>query len=110
MNRAMNREDMLTALIAQAQGAGGGGGSDLITLRAIVEEACELGANRMLHRLGLDDENASDDIDQLRDLLGAWRAAKASASKAVIDWVVRAMMALLLIGIAVRFGVPELLR
>ncbi len=102
----MNREDMLAALMAQAQGTG----SDLVTLRAIVEEASELGANRVLHRLGLEDENASADIDQLRDLLGAWRAAKASASKAVIDWVVRALMALLLIGIAVRFGVPELLR
>ena len=102
----MNREDMLTALIAQAQSTG----SDLVTLRAIVEEASELGANRVLHRLGLEDEKAQNDIDELRDLLGAWRTAKASATKAVVDWIVRGMMALLLIGIAFRIGVPELLR
>ena len=102
----MNREDMLTALIAQAQG----NGSDLVTLRAIVEEASELGANRVLRRLGLEDPKAQDDIDELRDLLGAWRAAKASATKAVVDWIVRGAMALLLIGIALRIGAPELLR
>ena len=102
----MNREDMLIALIAQAQG----NGSDLVTLRAIVEEASEVGANRMLRRLGLDDEKAQDDIDELRDLLAAWRTAKASATKAVVDWIIRGAMALLLIGIAFRIGAPELLR
>jgi hypothetical protein len=102
----MNREDMLAALIAQAQG----NGSDLMTLRAIVEEASELGANRVLHRLGLEDAKAQDDIDELRDLLGAWRAAKASATKAVVDWIVRGVMAAVLIGIAFRIGAPGLLR
>ena len=102
----MNREDMLIALIAQAQG----NGSDLVTLRAIVEEASEVGANRMLRRLGLDDEKAQDDIDELRDLLAAWRTAKASATKAVVDWIIRGLMAAVLIGIAFRIGAPELLR
>ena len=102
----MNREDMLIALIAQAQG----NGSDLVTLRAIVEEASEVGANRMLRRLGLEDEKAQEDLDELRDLLSAWRAAKASATKAVVDWIIRGMMAAVLIGIAFRIGAPELLR
>ena len=102
----MNREDMLAALMAQAQS----GGTDLVTLRAIVEEASEVGARRVLDRLGLGDENAQDDLDELRDLLGAWRAAKTSAWKAAVDWFVRVVGALLLIGIAVRLGVPELLR
>ena len=102
----MNREDMLTKLIAQAAAEG----SELITLRAIVEEASELGANRALARLRLNDERAQDDIDELRELLGAWRAAKASAWKAAIEWIVRGAMALLLIGIAVRLGVPGMLK
>jgi len=102
----MNREDMLIALIAQAQG----NGSDLVTLRAIVEEASEVGANRMLRRLGLEDEKAQEDLDELRDLLSAWRAAKASATKAVVDWIIRGLMAAVLIGIAFRIGAPELLR
>lgn len=102
----MTNEDMLAKLMAQASTQG----SDLVTLRAIVEESSELGANRVLNRLGLDDDNAPDDLDELRDLLSAWRAAKASASKAVIEWVVRGLMAALLIGIAVRLGVADLLR
>lgn len=102
----MKHEDMLVALMAQAQGTG----TDLVTLRAIVEEASELGADRVLDRLGLDDENAQGDLDELRDLLEAWRVAKASAWKAVVDWVVRGAMALLLIGIAVRLGMPGIFR
>ena len=102
----MNREDMLTKLIAQAAAEGG----ELITLRAIVEEASELGATRALARLRLDDSKAQDDIDELRELLGAWRAAKASAWKAAVEWIVRGAMALLLIGIAFRLGVPGMLK
>ncbi|RJY09692.1 DUF6127 family protein [Aurantiacibacter aquimixticola] len=104
----MNREDMLAALIAQAQTQDGG--ADLVTLRAIVEEASEVGARRVLDRLGLGDDNAQDDLDELRDLLGAWRTAKASAWKAAVDWLVRVLGALLLVGIAVRLNVAELLR
>ena len=102
----MKREDMLAALIAQASE----NGSELVTLRAIVEEASEIGAHRVLDRLGLDDDSAQGDLDELRDLLTAWRAAKASAWKATVEWLVRGIMALLLIGIAVRLGVPGLLR
>lgn len=102
----MIREDMLAKLIAQAAAEG----SDLVTLRAIVEESSELGANRVLVRIGLHDENAQHDIDELRELLAAWRAAKTSAWQAVIAWIVRGAMALLLIGIAVRLGVPGMLK
>ena len=108
----MNRKDMLTKLLAQAAAEGG----ELVTLRAIVEEASELGANRVLERIGLGDRQAQDDIDELRELLGAWRAAKAGAWKAAVDWIVRAALALLLIGIALqlgffgRLGVPEMLK
>ncbi|WP_379552689.1 DUF6127 family protein [Qipengyuania sp. DGS5-3] len=101
----MTREDMLTRLIAQAESDGG----DLVTLRAVVEEATELGASRVLGRLGLGDEDAQDDIDELRELLSAWRDAKASAWKAAVEWLVRAVLALLLIGIAVRLGVGDML-
>lgn len=102
----MNRQDMLAALLAQAAAEGG----ELVTLRAIVEEASEIGARRALRRIGLADADAEDDIDALRELLAAWRAAKASAWKAAVGWVVRAGFALLLIGIAVRLGVPGMLK
>ena len=62
----------------------------------------------MLDRLGLADPTAQDDIDELRELLRAWRDAKASAWKAVIRWVVRTVLALLLVGIAMRLGLGHL--
>ena len=102
----MNRESMLAQLIAQATSDGG----DLVTLRAIVEEASELGAQRMLVRMKLDDENAHGDLTELRQLLRAWRDAKASAWRATVDWIVRALLAMLLVGIAYRLGVWDLVR
>lgn len=102
----MNNDDMLTGLVSQAAEEG----SDLVTLRAIVQEASELGAGRMLERIGLDDATARDDVSELRELLQAWRDAKASARTAAIGWIVRGLLALLLLGIAVRLGATELLR
>ncbi len=102
----MNREDMVARLIAQAADAGG----DMMTLRAIVEEASELGAERAVARMGLDDPQAHSDLSELRQLLQAWRDAKASAWKAVVAWVVRGALAMLLLGIAWRTGTMELLK
>ena len=102
----MNREELLSRLMAQAANEG----SELVTLRAIVEETSELSADRVLARLGLSDANAQDDLDELRELLRAWRDAKTSAWKALVDWLVRGVLALLLIGIAVRLGAGELLQ
>jgi len=69
-----------------------------------------LGAARMLTRMGLNDEGAPEDLSELRELLRAWRDAKQSAWKAVIEWAVRAIMAALLVGIAMRSGVAGLLK
>ena len=102
----MNREDMLAQLVAQAADEGG----NLITLRAIVEEASEMGAGRVLDRLGLGDKDAHNDIDELRELLGAWRDAKRSALKAAFQWAGRMLAALVLVGIAVRLGALGMLK
>jgi len=102
----MTNRDMLAGLIAQAAKEGG----DAATLRAIVEEASGLGAERAMARLGLSDEDARADIGELRQLLQAWRDAKASAWRAAVDWAVRGLLALLLIGIAVRLGAGGLVK
>lgn len=101
----MTREDMLASLMVQATQDG----AELNTLRAIVEESTELAATRVLDRLGLGDSGAESDLDELRELLQAWRDAKTSAWKAFIGWAIRGILAALLIGIAVRLGVWELL-
>jgi len=97
---------MLALLIAQAEGQG----ADLATLRGLVEEASEAGAERALTALGLKDEQARRDMDELRELLSAWRDAKKSAWNAVVSWTVRIVLALLVAGMAVKLGLIELLQ
>jgi hypothetical protein len=96
----------LALLIAQAEGQGAG----LVTLRALVEEACELGAERALDALGLKDRKARRDMDELRELLQAWRDAKKSAWQAAVSWAVRIMLALLVLGMSVRLGLWDALK
>jgi len=103
----MDEEEALARLVALA---GTGASSDAAVLRALIEEASELGARRALARLGLSDEAARGDMSDLRQLLGAWRDAKTSAWKAAVDWAVRGMLALLVVGLAVKLGLPGLLR
>lgn len=76
----------------------------------LLEEASELGAQRALARMGLDDPHARTDLSELRQLLQAWRDAKTSAWKAAVAWIVRGALALLLVGIAWRTGLTELLK
>ena len=102
----MQNEEMLARLVAQAEGDG----ADLTTLRAIVEDASDEGAARALDRLGLGDDTAQDDLIELRQLLAAWREAKRGVWKAVLEWLFRGLLALLLIGIAVRLGLSDLVR
>ena len=104
------KEDMLARLVAQADGRGIGGSGDMIVIRALIEEASELGAERALERLGLADRRAEGDMRELRELLSAWRDAKKAARGAVIAWVVRIVMALILLGIAVKVGLLGLVR
>tara|TARA_B100001105_G_scaffold209430_1_gene173821 strand:+ start:446 stop:751 length:306 start_codon:yes stop_codon:yes gene_type:complete len=95
--------EMLARLVAQAE-------PDMVMIRALIEEASELGAERALARLGLSDRRAAADMRELRELLSAWRDAKKAARGAVIGWIVRIGMALLLLGIAVKAGLVGLVK
>src|SRR3569623_826668 len=96
-------EDVIAGLIKQATVSGG----DLTTLKSIVEEASDMGADRVLTRLGLADDSASKDIGELRQLLQAWRDANSSAWRAAVDWTVRGVLALLLVTLVWRLGLSD---
>jgi hypothetical protein len=97
---------MLTALMRQAEGRG----VDLVTLRAVVEEASQAGAERALGALGLEGAGARRDMDELRELLQAWRDAKRSAWKAVGNWAMRVGLAAVLVAMAVKLGLTDMIR
>lgn len=98
--------DMLAQLIEQAEGEG----ASFVTLRALAEEASETGARRAIERLGLADPAARGDIGELRQLLGAWRDAKRTARNEVIGWAIRILLAVLVMGLAVKTGLIGLMR
>jgi uncharacterized membrane protein YdfJ with MMPL/SSD domain len=100
----VSAEALLASLMAQAEGRC----VDLVTLRALVEESSQAGARRALASLGLADERARRDLDELLELLGAWRDSKRTAWRAVVGWLVRIALAVLLIGIAVRLRLTDL--
>ena len=101
----MSNSNMLIHLAAQADARG----ADLVTLRAMIEEASDLGAARALARLGLADDHAAKDMAELRELLSAWRDAKKTMRKAVLGWLARIGLALLLMGLAVKLGLAGLM-
>jgi hypothetical protein len=104
MSESLN-DALLARLMAQAEGKG----VELVTLRALVEEASQSGATRALGALGLSDVRARQDMDELRALLSAWRDAKKSARHAIVTWFVGVCLALLLIGLAVRLRLTGLM-
>jgi hypothetical protein len=103
---ASDNAPVMARLMAQAEGQG----ADLVTLRALVEEASELGAARALESLGLQDARARRDMDELRELLQAWRDAKKTVWKEVVAWAIRILLALLVVGMSIRMGLWELVR
>jgi hypothetical protein len=100
MSEAFRDSSLLAVLAAQAEARG----ADLATLRGLIEEASELGAERALGALGLKDPQARRDMDELRELLQAWRDAKKSAWTAVVTWAVRILLAALVLGMSVKLG------
>ena len=99
----MGSEATLAQLMRQAEGEG----AALVTLRALAEEASEAGAERALSLLGLVGPQARRDMDELRELLQAWRDAKKSAWNAVVTWAVRIVLAVVVAGMAVKLGLME---
>jgi uncharacterized protein (DUF849 family) len=70
-------------------------------LEQLLERAAEAGAKRALDHVGLHDENAADDVRELRDTLEAWRSAKSAALKTVVQMLTKGLMLAMLAGLAV---------
>jgi len=102
----MDTDDRLARAVGRAEADGVAIG----TLRGLAEEWSEAGAARALERLGLADPAARADLGELRQLLGAWRDAKRAARNELIHWLVRVGLALLVMGLAVRFGLLAAMR
>ncbi len=65
--------------------------------------AAERGAKRALADVGLVDEQAADDVRDLRYLLGAVRMAKRTAWQTVVRLITTGLILALIAGVAVKF-------
>ncbi len=99
-------DELLAQLIASAEGQP----VNFVVLQAMVEEASDAGARKALAMLGLEDRTARRDMDELRELLGTWRDVKKSAWQTAARWIVRVLLAALMVGIAYQSNLRDLLR
>jgi hypothetical protein len=67
-------------------------------LEHLLEQASKQGAKMALAELGLHDENASKDINDLRELLKALRMAKKDSFRIFIKWIMVAICTLITAG------------
>ena len=52
---------------------------------AMIEKAAAAGAKKALRDIGLSDEDANKDLQELRSVLDAWRMAKRTAGRAIVQ-------------------------
>lgn len=67
-------------------------------LKKIVKEAYAEGAKQLRKNLGLDDEDAAEDIKDLRSILQAYRTAKNVAWQTIIKYMTVAVITALMAG------------
>ena len=70
-----------------------------------IEEAAERGAKKALKEVGLLDEDAGEDIRDLRTLMAAFRSAKSTAWQTVVKILTTFIISALSIGAAFKFGI-----
>ena len=64
----------------------------------MLERAAERGARHALHQVGLDGENAANDIRELRGLIAAFNDAKRAAGLTIIKLLITGMVMALVAG------------
>lgn len=73
-------------------------------LQLLLNKAAECGAKKALHDIGLHDEEAAEDVRELRGLLDSWRDTKKTAWKTFVSWAVKALILALMAGIYLKTG------
>jgi len=72
-------------------------------IEQMIERAAERGAQRALHNLGLQDEEAAGDVKELRSLLDMWRTVRISMIKTAANMVTAFLLGALALGAGMKF-------
>ena len=77
-------------------------GASVEAIYSLIDHAAEEGALRVLRQIGLQDDDAGNDIHELRSLLEAWRDTKKTVRQTLITWLIRLFVGCLILGLAVK--------
>ena len=73
-------------------------------LEEIIRQAAHEGAVQALREVGLSDEEAFNDVKELRSLLDAWKATKSTVGHTIARMLTTAILTALTIGIWMSWG------
>ena len=73
-------------------------------LELLIHKAAQEGAKQALKEVGLSDEEAYDDVKELRSLLDSWRATKTTVGQTIARMVTTALLTALAVGIYMGWG------
>ena len=73
-------------------------------LESLIHKAAQEGAKEALKEVGLSDEEAYDDVKELRSLLDSWRATKTTVGQTIARMVTTALLTALAVGIYMGWG------
>jgi len=73
-------------------------------IEILIDRAAKRGAKEALKDIGLCDEDAYDDMREIRSLLEAWRDTKKTIGQTVARFFTMAFLALLAAGVYMKFG------
>lgn len=61
-------------------------------IEVLINRAADRAAEQALKKIGLSDEDAYDDVRELRGLLEAWRATKKTVGQTILRWITTAIL------------------
>ena len=73
-------------------------------LEVIIQHAAQEGAKQALKEIGLSDQDAYDDVKELRSLLDTWRDTKQTVGQTVTRIFTTAILTALAVGIYMGWG------
>jgi len=75
-----------------------------IELELVIQKAAQAGAKEALREVGLSDQEAYDDVKELRSLLETWKITKTTVGQTITRTITTALLTALAVGIYMGWG------
>ena len=74
-------------------------------LKALLRQAAKEGARQALSEVGLDGEDAQEDIKELRNLIDSWRSAKKTMGQTALKIVTSSVLIFIALAVFMKLGI-----